>query len=99
MQQPRASHLRPHHASCATTPFTRACGDVRGRPQTVKQTSQVASVVIRDTTFGSMGAVEPPAWMSAAACRWLENACATAEDAPGRAFNTLPLSGARACLS
>ena len=56
-------------------------------------------MVIHDTTFGSMGAVEPPAWMSAAACRWLENAYATAEDAPGRAFNTLPLSGARACLS
>jgi hypothetical protein len=77
----------------------RACCAGRGRPQTVKQTSQVASVVIRDTAFGSMGAVEPPAWMSAAARRWLENAGATAEDTPGRAFNALPLSGVRVSLA
>jgi hypothetical protein len=56
-------------------------------------------VVIRDTTFGSMGAVEPPAWMSAAARRWLENAGATVEDAPGRGFNALPLSGVRVSLA
>ncbi|PWZ52972.1 hypothetical protein Zm00014a_039475 [Zea mays] len=60
---------------------------------------RVASAVIRDTTFGSMGAVEPPAWMSAAARRWLENAGATAEDAPGRGFNALPLSGVRVSLA
>ncbi|ONM21652.1 uncharacterized protein [Zea mays] len=46
-----------------------------------------------------MGAVEPPAWMSAAARRWLENAGATVEDAPGRGFNALPLSGVRVSLA
>lgn len=56
-------------------------------------------MVVRDTAFGSMGAVEPPAWMSAAARRWLENAGATAEDTPGRAFNALPLSGVRVSLA
>ena len=56
-------------------------------------------MVIRDTAFGSMGAVEPPAWMSVAARRWLENAGATAEDAPGRGFNALPLSGVRVSLA
>uniref|UniRef100_A0A804MBT5 Mon2/Sec7/BIG1-like HUS domain-containing protein n=1 Tax=Zea mays TaxID=4577 RepID=A0A804MBT5_MAIZE len=46
-----------------------------------------------------MGAVESSAWMSAAARRWLENAGATAEDAPGRGFNALPLSGVRVSLA
>jgi acyl-coenzyme A thioesterase 13 len=49
-------------------------------------------VVIRDTAFDSMGAVEPLAWMSAAARRWLENT-------PGRALNALPLSGVRVSLA
>ena len=44
-------------------------------------------------------AAEPQAWMAAAARRWLENAGATAEDAPGRAFNALPLSGVRVSLA
>ena len=49
--------------------------------------------------MGRDPAAEPPAWMAAAARRWLENAGATAEDAPERAFNALPLSGVRVSLA
>ncbi|CAD6233632.1 unnamed protein product [Miscanthus lutarioriparius] len=49
--------------------------------------------------MGGGTAAEPPAWMAAAARRWLENAGATAEDAPERAFNALPLSGVLVSLA
>ncbi|CAO2194321.1 unnamed protein product [Urochloa humidicola] len=42
---------------------------------------------------------EPPAWMAAAARRWLEEAGATVDAAPGQAFNALPLSGVRVSLA
>ncbi|XP_062189127.1 uncharacterized protein LOC133892390 isoform X2 [Phragmites australis] len=41
----------------------------------------------------------PPAWMAAAARRWLEDAGATGDDGTGRAFNALPLSGVRVVLA
>ncbi|RLN24640.1 uncharacterized protein C2845_PM07G39830 [Panicum miliaceum] len=42
---------------------------------------------------------EPPAWMADAARRWLEDAGATVEGGPDRAFNALPLSGVRVSLA
>ena len=42
---------------------------------------------------------EPPAWMAEAARRWLEDAGATVEGGPDRAFNALPLSGVRVSLA
>jgi acyl-coenzyme A thioesterase 13 len=39
------------------------------------------------------------AWMADAARRWLEDAGATVEGGPDRAFNALPLSGVRVSLA
>ncbi|XP_044354514.1 uncharacterized protein [Triticum aestivum] len=51
-----------------------------------------------------MGDPAPPAWMAAAARKWLEDAGAIAEDGAGagdgrRAFNALPLFGVRVSLA
>ncbi|RCV23468.1 hypothetical protein SETIT_5G008500v2 [Setaria italica] len=41
----------------------------------------------------------PPAWMAAAARRWLEDAGAKVEGGQDRAFNALPLAGVRVSLA
>ncbi|KAI5006126.1 hypothetical protein ZWY2020_033369 [Hordeum vulgare] len=53
-----------------------------------------------------MGDPAPPAWMAAAARKWLEDAGAIGEDSPGagaahgrKAFNALPLFGVRVSLA
>ncbi|TVU22984.1 hypothetical protein EJB05_32709, partial [Eragrostis curvula] len=45
------------------------------------------------------GPSQPPAWMAAAARRWLEDAGAKGDGTAGRAFNALPLSGVRVALA